>query len=108
MRKLILIAALLVAPLAAGAAEVLVSNAVATRMDPSPSKYRVGIEIQNNGPNSIACQLKNATGLTATKGRIVFAGDAWAVAAPAQIGVWCIAATAAQVTGAATNVAEVP
>lgn len=99
------IAVLLALPAFAG--EVLVLT-TATRVDPAPLSGRRGIEIQNNGPNSIVCQVRTTTGLTTTKGRLVLSGEAWAVGVNTNTPVYCLALTANQVTGAATNVTEVP
>jgi hypothetical protein len=101
------LAVLLSAPMSAYAAEVLVLTS-ATRMDAAPLSGRKGIEIQNNGPNNITCQLRTSTNLTTVKGRIITPGDVWAVGAVGQTAVYCIATTANQVTGAATTVTEAP
>jgi hypothetical protein len=107
MRKILiaLLATFLGLPALAG--EVLVLT-TATRVDPAPLSGRRGIEIQNNGPNTIVCQVRNTTGLTTTKGRLVLPGEAWAVGAYTNTPIYCLALTANQVTGAATNVTEVP
>lgn len=93
-------------PVAALAGEVLVLT-TATRIDPVPISARRGVEVQNNGPNNITCQLRTATGLTTTKGRLILPGEAWALAAGSGTSIHCIATSANQVTGAATNVTEV-
>lgn len=106
MRKLIAAALLLAAsPVLAG--EVLVLTTV-TRIDPSPRIGRQGIEIQNLGPNAIYCQPRVSTGLVVNKGRKIVNGEAWGFIAGANVPVYCIAATANQVTTAATIVTEVP
>lgn len=105
MRKLIAAVLLFTAPPAL-AGEVLVLASAATRVDPSPVVGRQGIEIQNLGPNAIFCQLRTTTGLVANKGRRIVNGEAWGLTAPSSLRVYCIAATADQVTGAATIITE--
>lgn len=72
---------------------------------------RVAIEIQNLGPNAIFCAFSSATAVV-NKARMIAAlsaglpADSWAVDVTPDIDIWCIAATANQVTGAATIVNE--
>lgn len=66
---------------------------------------RVGIEIFNNGPNTIYCAFSSATAVV-NKARPIAAGASWALDAMGRVGIWCIAATASQLTGAATIVSE--
>jgi len=102
----ILAALIVLFALPAYAGEVLVL-ATATRVDPGPLSSRKGLEIQNNGPALISCQVRTSTGLTTSKGRLVQPGEAWTVGANTNTPVYCIAASP-QVTGAATFVTEVP
>lgn len=68
---------------------------------------RKGIEIQNLGPNAIYCSLGTSTGLAVGKGRMIAAsGGTWALDASEYIRIFCLAATAAQVTTAATMTNE--
>jgi hypothetical protein len=61
-----LLAAVLFIPSLAAADEVLVTTAAAARVDPAkPLIGRRSIEVQNNGPNGIACQPRSSTELTA-------------------------------------------
>lgn len=104
MRRLFALVALCFA-LPALAGEVLVLTTV-TRADPSPSVTRRAVEIQNLGPNAIYCQLRTPTGLIVGKGRRIATNEAWALDLRASVPVYCIAATANQVTTAATFVTE--
>lgn len=105
MRKLIA-AVLLLAASPALAGEVLVLASGPTRIDPSPVVGRQGLEIQNLGPNAIYCQLRTSSGLVVNKGRRIVNGETWPIAAPSTVKVYCIAATADQLTTAATIVTE--
>lgn len=72
---------------------------------------RVAMEIQNLGPNAIFCAFSSAAAVV-NKARMLAAkpasgaADSWAIDAWPDVRVWCIAATANQVTGAATVVSE--
>lgn len=72
---------------------------------------RVAIEIQNLGPNPIYCAFSSATAVV-LKARAIEAkvaatpADSWAVDVTPDMDIWCIAATANQVTTAATVVSE--
>lgn len=68
---------------------------------------RRGVEIQNLGPNPIFCALGSSAAAVVNKARKVDAGAAWALNAPSTQTIWCVASTAAQVTGAATVVTEI-
>ena len=103
MRRVIL-AVLLLAPLSAMATEVLVLT-TSTRVDGASTSYRRGVEIQNQGPNTIWCNVGTST-VVANKARQVLSGEAWAVNVRAGVPVYCLASTASQVTGAATVVTE--
>ena len=87
--------------------EVLVLASAATRVDTGLS-LRKGIEVQNLGPNAIYCSVHESSAAVVTKARKVDAsGGAWAIDLGPQWKVYCRAATADQVTGAATVVTEV-
>ena len=90
--------------------EVLVLNSAVTLVTTTRSP-RQGVEIQNNGPNAIYCAVvstsANSADAVLTKSRKVSAGEAWGLSLPAGRAVYCRAATADQVTGAATVVTEV-
>jgi hypothetical protein len=91
--------------------EVLVLNSAATLVTTSLLSRR-GIEIQNLGPNSIFCGVVAATAdaaavVVVNKARKLAAGEAWGLSLPEGRKVFCIAATADQVTTAATIVTEV-
>ncbi len=68
---------------------------------------RQAVEIQNLGPNPIYCSLSVASMARVGKARRISTGETWSVDAPATLPIWCVAATAAQVTGAATIVTEI-
>lgn len=84
--------------------EVLVLASAAVEL-PRLSQRR-GLEIQNRGPNSIYCALGSSAAAVVTKARELQNGDAWSLDATEAIRIFCIAATADQVTGAATIVTE--
>jgi hypothetical protein len=83
--------------------EVLVGT-TATAMPQLPN--RRGVELQNLGPNPIYCALTDATKAVVGRARRVDAGGSWALDIPSTTPIYCIAATAAQVTGAATIATE--
>lgn len=91
--------------------EVLVLNATQTAMPAAPLSDRRAIEIQNLGPNAIYCAVGPAsappTAVLLKSRQIAASGGVWAVDAGPNIIVRCLAATADQVTGAATIVTEV-
>lgn len=87
--------------------EVLVLNSAAVRLDTGLSSRR-GIEIQNLGPNAIYCAVGAQADAVLTKSRKLDTGETWALAANESVQFWARAATADQVTGAATIVTEVP
>src|SRR5688572_9156284 len=84
---------------------VLASAATALPQTATAPRGRSAIEIFNNGPNTIYCAFSSATAVVA-KARPIAAGTAWAVDAKSHIPIYCISATADQVTGAATIVSE--
>jgi hypothetical protein len=68
---------------------------------------RKAVEIQNLGPNSIFCALTSSSAAVVNKARKIAASETWALDVGDTIPIYCIAATAAQVTGAATVVTQV-
>lgn len=105
MIRLGLCAVLALLALPALAGEVLVLTTV-TRMDPSPALARTAVELQNRGPNPIACQLRTSAGLTTGTGRQILTGETWSFPAGQGTQIFCVASGANQVTGAATIVTE--
>ena len=109
MKKIILAVALaLIIP---ALAQALPSNQVlvlqtATRVDNAGFGARSGVVIQNNGPNAIYCRISVTTSLAVGYGYVITSGSTWSFPLPAQIPVYCLAATANQVAGAATDVTE--
>jgi predicted secreted protein len=87
--------------------EVLVLASAATRVDTDTLRNRRALEIQNLGPNSIFCAIGASADAVVNKSRKIGAGEAWALDLSAGFPVYCKAATADQVTGAATVVTEV-
>jgi hypothetical protein len=86
--------------------EVLVLASAATELTRTTSQRgRVAIEIFNNGPNTIWCAFTSATAVV-NKSRPVASGSSWALDATSEVQIYCRAATADQVTGAATVVSE--
>lgn len=89
--------------------EVLVLNATSTLMTTTLLSRRA-IEIQNIGPNAIYCAVVAAAASSAeavlTKSRRISAGDSWPLDLLPGRFIYCRAATADQVTGAATIVTE--
>jgi len=109
MKKIIFAVAL--ALLLPALAQALPSNQVlvlttATRVDTAGFGARSGVVIQNNGPNAIYCRIGVTTGLAVGYGYVITSGSAWSFPLPAQIPVYCLAATANQVAAAATDVTE--
>lgn len=84
--------------------EVLVLTS-STRVDTGLT-FRRGLEIQNLGPNAIYCSIDVAPVVTKAR-KLDASGGTWAVDIGTHAKVYCIAATANQVTGAATIVTEV-
>jgi hypothetical protein len=92
--------------------EVLVTNAVGGTTVPTTALTdRKAIEIQNLGPNAIYCTIDGTAPVVSKARRIDALGSTaappWSIDAGPNIVVKCIAATAAQVTTAATIVSEV-
>lgn len=86
------------------ATEVLVLNTAAVQVDAAKARNRTAWEIQNLGPNAIYCETKGATPVL-TKSRKLASGEAWS-GPPGAGDIYCRAATADQVTGAATIYTE--
>ena len=111
MKKLFLVTVLTVAALAAAQSfstltrETLVLASAPTRI--TIGSTAKAVELQNLGPNPIFCSFNSNAGsadggaVVATKARRIDSGGSWAFNFYGQY-VWCIAATADQVTGAAT------
>jgi len=109
MKKIIFAVAL--ALLLPALAQALPSNQVlvlttATRVDTAGFGARSGVVIQNNGPNAIYCRISVTTSLAVGYGYVITSGSTWSFPLPAQIPVYCLAATANEVAGAATDVTE--
>ncbi len=86
--------------------EVCVTNA-AGGTTISAFAGRKAVELQNLGPNSIFCTVDGQSPLsTGALGRRILSGDPWSLDAGSNVTLKCIAATAAQVTGACTQVTE--
>lgn len=91
--------------------EVAVTNAAGGTTVPATAlAQRKAIEIQNLGPNPIYCTIDGTAPVVAKARRIDALGStaqpAWSIDAGPSVVVKCIAATAAQVTTAATIVSE--
>lgn len=88
--------------------EVLVTNAAnGTRLDAVPDPTRRYVIITNFGPNPIYVSF-GAQSAGSKKGTLVPAtnGQLGPLEVPPAVGIWAIADTAAQVTGAATVLSE--
>lgn len=86
--------------------EVLVDNTTVTAVPASDLAGRRSIEIQNLGPNAIYCSLGGEDPVLTKSRKIDAAGGTWALDISDAVDVECLAATADQVTGAATIVCE--
>lgn len=87
-------------------AEVLVLASAAVRVD-AGMPNRQWVEVQNLGPNAISCSF-SAAGAVVTKSRRLAQYEVWTPRASSVMKIYCRAATADQVTGAATIVTELP
>jgi len=87
--------------------ESLVSASVATTVPSSALIGRRAVEIQNLGPNAIYCALGGTAPVVSKTRAIAASGGVWAIDLGAGVIVKCLAATADQVTGAATITTEV-
>lgn len=109
MKRLALL--LLLAPVVASAAyvplvtEVLVLNSAPVQLPDSTN--RRAISIQNLGPNAIYCAFSASANAVLTKSIKIGNGETFSMNFPAGISIWCRAATADQLTGAATIVTEI-
>lgn len=83
--------------------EVLVLNSAPTQIPRNLAA--AGIEIYNNGPNTIWCGLVSSAAAVSGKARPIKPGASWAVNSQGTA-IWCIADVADQVTGAATITSE--
>ena len=91
---------------------VCVTNtAGGTTVPATPLVGRRSIEIQHQGPHPIYCTLDGtAPKADGTAGRIVYStpgSNAWPIDVGPGIAITCIAANAAQVSGACTSISEV-
>jgi hypothetical protein len=103
---LVLVSAVAHAASTSKTSEVLVLASAATQLTQTTStRGRLAIEVFNNGANTIWCAFTSATAVV-TKSRPIASGSSWALDAPSNVSIWCRAATADQVTGAATVVSE--
>lgn len=84
--------------------EVLVLASAATILPQTDN--RRAIEIQNLGPNPIYCAFSSSAAVV-TKSRKIGTGESWSLNHPPNVAIYCKAATADQVTGAATIVTEI-
>lgn len=108
MMKMMLVALVVLSPLMAMALpsnQVLVQT-TATRVDTAGMAVRKGIIIQNNGLNSIYCRVSSPTSLAVGYGYKLDPGGVLNLLLPGHIPVYCLAATANQVAGSATDVTE--
>lgn len=97
----------LVAALLLGQTSLTTETLVLTTSTAMPKwTNRRAIEIQNLGPNTIYCSLTAAA--VVGKSRAIVPGGTWSLEINYKIPIYCIAATANQVTGAATITTEVP
>lgn len=91
--------------------EILVSNTVQTAVPTTVLANRRAIEIQNLGPNAIYCAVGPAatppTAVLLKTRQVAASGGVWAIDLGPNVIINCLAATANQVTGAATIVTEV-
>lgn len=85
--------------------EVLVSNASPTEL--GRANGSISISVDNYGPNTIWCALGKSGNAVVGKAKRVQPNETYVVDQPAGVKVYCLAATAAQLTTAATVVNEV-
>lgn len=86
--------------------EVLVLNSAVTQVVFGNVAARREVVIQNNGPNAIWCAVGQSALAVLTKSTKISAGATLILTTKSIV--YCRAATADQVTGAATTVTEVP
>lgn len=88
-------------------AEILVLNSAATAVPTSALANRRAIEIQNLGPNAIFCRCDGTNPVVNKARKLDSAGGVWSLDCdPTACACKCIAATADQLTTAATIVTE--
>jgi hypothetical protein len=107
--KRFLLAAVLTVTLAASADSLSLTNEtlVLTTATALPQLAgRKAIAIQNRGPNSIFCAVADSTKAVVNKSWEIASGG-WFSIPISSVPIYCIAATANQVTGAATITIEV-
>jgi hypothetical protein len=100
-------ALLAVVLLGAVAAQALTTTEVLVLTTPTALpvlRYRRIFEVQNLGPNDIFCAGSSAGAVANKARRIAANGGAWSFSGGDAV--WCVAATANQVTGAATITSE--
>jgi hypothetical protein len=85
--------------------EVLVLASASTAVPTTPQTERKAIEIYNNGPNAIYCK-PGGTGVVNTT-REIAPNSSWYIEIGPSVAIGCRAATADQVTTAATVVTEI-
>jgi hypothetical protein len=85
--------------------EVLVLASASTAVPTTPAAGRKAIEIYNNGPNAIYCK-PGGTGAVNTT-REIEPGSSWYLELAKTVAIGCRAASADQVTTAATIVTEI-
>lgn len=112
MKRLLAVALLASSPALAAdvplVTEVLILNSAGTVIPRSGG--RRALEIQNLGPNPIYCAFSAAANAVLTKSRKIDTGQSWSLNFGSEnpsIHIYCRAATADQVTGAATIVTEI-
>jgi hypothetical protein len=91
----------------AATSECLVTNSAGgTTCPATPLSGRIAVELFNNGPNIIYCTVDGSAPVV-NKARPIAPQGAWSPPVGSAITIKCIAATAAQLTTAATIVTEV-
>ena len=104
MKPLLLIVPMLLGQAATQTSEVLV---LTTATELPRTQGRTAIEIQNlHAANAIFCALTDSTKAVVNRARRIASGETWSFPANDTVRIWCISATAAQTTGAATVVTE--
>lgn len=112
LKKITILAVLCIASLASArvSTEVLVSSTTPTAISTvgTASKSRSGLGIKNLGPNPIWCSSTKAEAVVNKAWKVNANGGTLSLGAGSEDTLWCIASTAAQVTGAGTVVIELP
>lgn len=87
--------------------EVLVLHSAPTLIPRIP--LATGFELLNRGPNSIFCSVgSDSTAAVVNKAREIPSGGSWSGPVRGDTPMYCIAATADQLTGAATILTDAP